>query len=107
MRLVKDPPPLPLDFLGRAEPPPSTGPAASFAIPRGPVMAYTTPPNMTMKPMTDRIGKPPIMVALNATPHTSIASPITKSATPWRRRRADGARRFPPRTLEANFGSSA
>ena len=34
------------------------------------------------------------MVALNATPDTSIARPITNSAAPCRRRRADGARRL-------------
>ena len=55
----------------------------------------------------ERIGKLPIMVALNATPATSIAKPITKSAAPCSRRRAEGARRFPPRTLDANLGSSA
>ena len=31
-------------------------------------MANTTPPNITMKPKTLRIGKLPIIVALNATP---------------------------------------
>ena len=49
---------------------------------RGAVIAKITPPNITTNPMTDRIGKLPIMVALNATPETSMARPITKSATP-------------------------
>ncbi len=57
--------------------------------------------------MTDRIGKPPIMVAVIATPATNIARPTTNSAAPCSRRRADGARKVPPRTLEANLGSSA
>ena len=74
---------------------------------RGPVIAKTTPPNITMKPMTDRIGKLPIMVALTATPATSIARPSTNRAAPCRRRRVEGARKVPPRTLEANLGSSA
>ena len=73
----------------------------------GPVIANTTPPNITRKPKTERIGKLPIMVALNATPHTNIARPTTNSAAPCSRRRAEGARRPPPRTLDANLGSSA
>ena len=55
--------------------------------------AYTTPPNITMKPKTLRIGKVPIIVALNATPETNIARPMTNNATPCRRRRAVGARK--------------
>ncbi len=51
-------------------------------VTRGPVIANTTPPNITMKPTTDRIGKLPIMVALNATPATSIARPITNRPRP-------------------------
>ena len=70
-------------------------------------MANTTPPNITMKPSTDRIGKLPIMVAFTATPQTSMASPTTNRAPPCRRRLVDGARNAPPRTLDANFGSSA
>ena len=103
MRLVKEPPePLPFFWRGAAPP------GAALSLPtRGPVMANTTPPNITTKPTTDRIGKPPIIVALNATPDTSIARPSTNSAAPCNRRRVDGARRLPPRTLDANFGSSA
>ena len=70
-------------------------------------MANTTPANITTNPTTDRTGNVPIMVALNATPETNIASPSTKSAAPCNRRRAVGARNPPPRTLEANLGSSA
>ena len=57
--------------------------------------------------VADGLGKLPIIVALNATPDTSIASPSTNSAAPCRRRRVEGARRVPPRTLDANLGSSA
>ncbi|KDF01805.1 hypothetical protein Y900_023460 [Mycolicibacterium aromaticivorans JS19b1 = JCM 16368] len=71
-------------------------------------MAKTTPPNITTKPITDRIGKLPVHhKALTATPATSIARPITNRPAPCNRLRVEGARRVPPRTLEANLGSSA
>ena len=38
-------------------------------------MANTTPPNITTKPTTERIGNVPIIVALKATPETNIARP--------------------------------
>src|SRR6478672_2257982 len=91
-------------FAGRWRGAPDAEPDLSRPPPmRGPVIASTTPPNIPTNPKTLRIGKFPIMVALKATPDTSIATPITKSAAPWSRRPAEGARRLPPRTLEANL----
>jgi transglutaminase-like putative cysteine protease len=71
------------------------------------VMASTAPPSITRKPTTLTTGKLPSHSIGSATPSTSITSPNANSATPWSRRRRVGLRNLPPRTVDANLGSSA
>ena len=61
---------------------PGAAPRSRRPTTLGPVTAKTTPANITTKPNTDSTGKPAIMVALNATPATSMARPSTNSPAP-------------------------
>lgn len=109
----------PPERRGRPRPPAARSedpePAESFdaplprpgVAPLAPPSRSSTPaPNMTMNPIKLMIGKPPGRTG-RATPATSRTRPSTNKAAAWSRRRLEVVRRRPPRTDDANFGSSA
>lgn len=92
--------PEPAESLGAPPPRPGVAPLAP------PSRSSTPAPNITMNPIRLMIGKPPGRTG-RAIPATSRTRPSMNKAAAWSRRRLEAVRRRPPRTDDANFGSSA